>query len=100
MIESNKYKPKFLDEVVTVWDRERPELEASLAGTLVDRAPWRVDGEDSSGRMRLRLATPAEAVARAIETAELLVKACRKKGWIHITPSIINKPKPKAKPKT
>lgn len=40
------------------------------------------DGEDSSGRQKLRLQTPAELVERATETAALLYSKLRELGWM------------------
>jgi len=46
---------------------------------MVAAAP---DGEDSSGRQRLRLSTPAELVARCAELVELSYSTAREKGWL------------------
>jgi hypothetical protein len=45
------------------------------------------DGEDSAGRSKLRLQTPQELVARAIECAAALWEALQKQGWIDMVPS-------------
>jgi len=79
------------NRTVTTWDREQPEMEAKLAASMVER--WGMiaaipDGEDSAGRAKLRLATPAELAARACDTAEMLMKRFHMNGWIHVTPSI------------
>ena len=44
------------------------------------------DGEDSSGRSKLRLLTEAELVARAIKTTELLFADFEQLGWIEDCP--------------
>jgi len=40
------------------------------------------DGEDSSGKSKLRLMTPEEVVARACDTAQLLCEELHKRDWI------------------
>ena len=64
---------------------EHPNLEATLASEMVMK--WGMvsgmpDGEDSSGRHKLRLATPDELTTRAVETAELLLKKMNDKNWV------------------
>jgi hypothetical protein len=65
-------------------------LEAQIAVTLVEKwglvAGDLADGEDSAGRARIRLQTPKELVARAMETAALLVSALETHGWIKPAP--------------
>ena len=46
------------------------------------------DGEDSSGRHKLRLATADEVVNRANAIAEKLWDSWAEKGWIHDVPSL------------
>ncbi len=94
MIESHRFKDteRYLHPEVRVWDREHPELEARIAIEFVTK--WGMvaalpDGEDSSGRQKLRMHRPAEMVDRAIECAGLLAEVLRKRGWMHITPSMI-----------
>jgi hypothetical protein len=44
------------------------------------------DGEDSSGRSKLRLQTPREVAERAIEVAKLLTEGMDALGWLHEVP--------------
>lgn len=48
------------------------------------------DGEDSSGRQKLRLPTPVELVDRAIETAETLNTRMIALGWLVEVPKPVN----------
>ena len=59
-------------------------LEAHLATEIVIR--WGMvaatpDGEDSSGRAKVRLLTPQELIERACETAQLLSLTFAANGW-------------------
>ena len=59
-------------------------LEAHLATEIVIR--WGMvaatpDGEDSSGRAKVRLLTPEELIERACETAHLLAVTFEANGW-------------------
>lgn len=90
MLES-KVLEKYHDNELRVWETEHPEIEARMAMGLAER--WGMvaamaDGEDSSGRAKLRLATPEEVVSRAVATAELLMKEMREKGWIFTSHSL------------
>lgn len=91
MLESKVSKNAWSSNPVTVWNREVMEIEARLASEMIIR--WGMvaaapDGEDSAGRAKLRLLTPAELVERACESATLLIMECRARDWVHITPSI------------
>lgn len=46
------------------------------------------DGEDSSGRSKLRLQTEAELIDRAVKTAALLMDKLRTEGFIHVSPTL------------
>ena len=48
------------------------------------------DGEDSSGRQQLRLATPEELTKRAIETAALMYEKLEKTGHLIDTSEIFD----------
>lgn len=64
---------------------------ARLAAAMVERwgcVACEVDGEDSSGRQKMRLATADELVNRAVEVAELLVERFREKNWNTIMPTL------------
>jgi hypothetical protein len=64
-----------------------PDMRARLAMTLIEKwgmvAATVADGEDSAGRSRMRLLTPAEVVGRACETAERAIEAMHGLGWMH-----------------
>lgn len=65
--------------------------EAKFAMACVER--WGMvagmpDGEDSSGRAKLRLATPDELVNRACDLAARLSDEFSQRGWIGAVPSI------------
>lgn len=47
-----------------------------------------VDGEDSSGRTRARVATPDEIVSRACDIAEKAYAEFERRGWAHAIPPI------------
>ena len=73
-----------------VQEAEAAEMEARIACSLVEK--WGLvsgvpDGEDTSGRQRIRLMSPEEVVDRAIVTSDLLVKAFRERGWMHKLPT-------------
>lgn len=66
-----------------------PNAKAKLAMDLVER--WgmvaaKEDGEDSAGRQKLRLSSPAELVDRAIDVADLLIERFRIHGWMTENP--------------
>jgi hypothetical protein len=55
------------------------------------------DGEDSAGRMKLRLLTPAELTQRAVETAELVYAEVQKRGhFIELPNPYVKKTPPNA----
>ena len=71
--------------------REQFEERARMAIDFVCR--WGAvagfpNGEDSAGRQKLRLMTPAELVARACSCADLLVGEAEKRGWATLLPSL------------
>jgi len=75
-------------KAIIVHQTELLEDEAKLAMTMIEK--WGMvmaipDGEDSAGRQKLRIATPAELVKRAFETAALAMKHTRKSKLIHIS---------------
>jgi len=82
------------DNRVAVHNREMLEMEAAFAADMVAR--WGMvatipDGEDKSGRTKVRCATPVELVYRACVTSELLFAEFKRREWIHITPSVLDK---------
>lgn len=71
-------------------ESEAPEFQARIALALIER--WGLvaglpDGEDSSGRSRLRKATPAELVEEACDVAERAVGAFKVRGWMCAIPN-------------
>jgi hypothetical protein len=89
MLESTKSKSGY----ITLNETEQFEQEAKIAVDMVMR--WGMvastcDGEDSSGRAKLELLTPAELVDRAVKTSKLLMNALRANGLIYKTPSIVD----------
>lgn len=76
---------------IQLHERMHPDLQGRIATDLVTR--WGMvaampDGEDSAGRLKLRLMTPDELVARAMETADRLVKAMHEAGNLLMLPSL------------
>jgi len=86
-----KVAERFLSHRLVVHDTEVPEQTAKLAFDLVARwgavagAP---DGEDSSGRAKLRLQTPQELVERAFECAERAMAYARSHGHLVNIPGV------------
>jgi hypothetical protein len=82
-----------LDGHVSVVTHERFQLDirARIALGLIERwgqVAGEIDGEDSAGRAKLRLATPAEVVNRACDCAQGAMDAFISKGWTVKTPSL------------
>jgi hypothetical protein len=78
---------------IILYRTQVPNTAAELATHFIERwgmVAGQPDGEDSSGRSKIRLATPKEMVDRAMETAELLLDTIEKKGWVIEIPA----PKP------
>ena len=76
--------------MVMVHSRESPAWKARLACALIEK--WGLvaaapDGEDSSGRAKLRKLTPTELVAEATEVADLAVEEFRRRNWVTELPS-------------
>ncbi len=46
------------------------------------------DGEDSSGRAKIKLSTPEALVRRACEMTERAYAICEEKGWLTKTPTL------------
>ena len=81
LIRSEKHKT----EIVCIHKTEETENEAKLAFALIER--WSMvaipDGEDSSGRSKLRLITVEELTERAFETAKSAFQRARDNGLMH-----------------
>jgi hypothetical protein len=72
-------------------ERERFSFEASLACQFLEKwgmAMATEDGEDSAGRSRLRTMSPAEAVQRAFDMAQLACEEARKRGQVVLLPTL------------
>ena len=77
-------------KTVVVHDDEYLSLRAKLTFQLIER--WGLvaampDGEDSSGRAKLRLPTSQELVTRSCEISELLFDECGRRNWLIKGPS-------------
>lgn len=76
---------------VMIYEKFTPDFRARLATQLVER--WGLiaadvqEEENSAGRNKVRLMAPNEIVARACDTADLLVSELHKRGWMTETPS-------------
>lgn len=95
MIEHRVVKNRFEAEsnfpTTAIHETMRPEIVASFAMVLIEK--WGMvaaidDGEDSAGRAKIRLATPAEVVDRAAEVASLAMTEFEARGWISHLPTI------------
>jgi hypothetical protein len=77
----NSYNGKLL-----IFDKlSNLDLAAGMAFDLLSK--WGMvaavdNGEDSSGRAKVRLSTPEEVVERAVKTAELFLRVADERGWI------------------
>ena len=83
---------KFRNDVrqIAVHNDEISNPEALLTFALVER--WGMimgtpDGEDSSGRQKVRIMTASELVERACRVTEQVFMACRDLGWIRPGPT-------------
>jgi len=95
---------KYGQKGVMIHDTELFEEEFKMAIEMVHR--WGmvagVDaGEDSSGRAKVRLATPEEVVTRAFTCVNLLLQGARDRGLIVKVPDLseLNPPRPTLPPK-
>ena len=89
MIESRVIK-KYNEPHCLINENEHPELEAKMAISFIEK--WGMisgmdDGEDSSGRQKIRMATPEEVVERAFQIAKLTMDKARKDRLIHNAPT-------------
>jgi hypothetical protein len=67
-----------------------PDIRAALATQMAERwglVAGEADGEDSAGRQKLRLLTPAELAKRSCEAAEALYKEFEARNWLVSTGS-------------
>ena len=70
-------------------ETQMPHPVAQFAMQLIER--WGMiagtpDGEDSAGRMKVRLLAPEEIVARACRTAEIAFEQFAHKDWLFDVP--------------
>lgn len=82
---------RYAVEKIALYEHEAANYEARLSAALVER--WGIvaaeqDGEDSTGRAKLRRMTPVEVVTAACDTAGLLVAEFRKRGWMIQLPTL------------
>ena len=94
MAESDKYEPihavarlerNYADKTCKIHHAAIPNQEASFALKLIERfgtIEGRVDGEDSAGRQKLRMAKAAEVVGTAFELAELAFREIDRRAWL------------------
>lgn len=76
---------------VAIYETEVSHAVGRLAEKLLDHFTIIAavpDGEDTSGRSKLRLMTPREAVQRACDTAELFEKELRVRHWLLALPDL------------
>ena len=89
-IEEDTYKGR---TQLLIFKTKMPTEEGQLAVDLLRHlaiVAGDVDGEDSSGRSKLRLLEPKEVAARAVAIAEAAWAAFEDKGWVLPLPA----PKP------
>jgi len=85
-----KITSQYGEPKLIVHERDHATLAARIALNLAER--WGMiaavpDGEDSSGRSKLRTMTPEEITDRACNTAESLLVEIKNRGWIAEAPS-------------
>ena len=79
------------DKKVVMFHTEMPNSEGTFAMQLVERfgmvaGEW--DGEDTAGRAKARLMTPAETVARAFAIAAESFRVMRERGMLVPLPDL------------
>ena len=77
---------KYGEKLIMLHQTELLEDEAKLAMAMIEK--WGMvatveDGEDTTGRQKLRMLTPAELAERAFETAKIAMTYARKNGLVH-----------------
>ena len=76
---------------VMLHETEELSIEAKFTWDLVKQlgiVACVFDGEDTSGRQKLRLLEPSEVVDRATEIARLTFDSFRSKGWVTNLPDV------------
>ncbi len=82
-------RPKYSEPETVIHQAELTGQEARYALAMIER--WGMimgaaDGEDSAGRMKLRIMTPDELVERAFAVTEAAFAKARELGWMIDTP--------------
>lgn len=85
----DQFNPKYLS--IIKHDTEFGGVRAAFMEEFIGR--WGMvaaipDGEDTAGRQKLRMATPAELVDRATSVTELAFDVMKEKGWVIDGPTI------------
>uniref|UniRef100_A0A6H1ZB18 Uncharacterized protein n=1 Tax=viral metagenome TaxID=1070528 RepID=A0A6H1ZB18_9ZZZZ len=85
-----KHKGGYKDGEVSIYHTKFPNLRAVLASELLAR--WglvvaRPDGEDTAGRQKAALMSPAEIVERACNVADLAISEMEKRDWFLEVPA-------------
>jgi hypothetical protein len=91
MLESRIHDKYTTPNEIQMNEREQLEREAVVALALIER--WGMvaaveDGEDSTGRAKVRMSTPEELVDRAFTVAKLAMDRARRDNLVHIFPSL------------
>lgn len=79
------------DKEVLLFHTEHPDVVASFAMNIIEKHAMVAadgDGEDSSGRAKLRLQTPEELVERSFRIAELTMEKARSTGHMVALPDL------------
>lgn len=85
------YDPSGLPVKMVGHERFSHDWRARFATVCIERWGMIVaqpDGEDSTGRQKMRMTTPAEIVERACDCADAADLAFRKRGWALTLPSL------------
>jgi hypothetical protein len=77
----------------TVATRKQLTMRARMATALIEK--WGMvaalpDGEDTSGRQKMRLMKPKEIVQHAIDVSKMAINAFEEEGWIDEFPSAMD----------
>lgn len=83
---------RFKNSEIVLIDHHKsmPTLRARTAIDMATRwgmVAGRQSGEDSAGRGKIDIMSPAEVVDRAVTTADLLITEFENRGWIETMPS-------------
>jgi len=86
----DRYKDNEKAEIL-ITKTEALTAEASMAMLLIER--WglvaaEIDGEDTSGRQKIRRLVPKELVDQACDTAKIAFESFRERGWVAKLPTL------------